>query len=198
MKKKLLLGILLSTTVYTFAQDRNWSVDVNYPINLNGSGVLNGIDGTIDVGLKYRFLHTDIVHLGLAVSGGFTSDSPGPNNSDTFKSRTYFFQPKIFAEFDLPIVSKLHPNVGLGYSVVSFNYSGSIGTTDFSNRGNTDGGLNFEAGLSYDITSRFFVQAQYDLIRLQVKDEVVFDGERVNFDFDESISRLKVGVGFRF
>lgn len=198
MKKKLLLGILLSTTVYTFAQDRNWSVEVNYPVNLNEFGVLNGKDGTIDVGLKYRFLNTDIVHLGLSLSGGLTSDSAGSNNNDTFKSTTYFFQPKIFAEFDLPIVPKLHPSVGLGYSLVSFNYEGAIGATDFSDQGNTDGGLNFEAGLSYNISSRFFVQAQYDLIRLRVRDEVVFDGERVNFDLDESINRLKIGIGFRF
>ncbi len=36
------------------------------------------------------------------------------------------------------------------------------------------------------------------MILLQVKDEVVFDDERINIDFRENIDRLKIGVGFRF
>ena len=88
--------------------------------------------------------------------------------------------------------------VGVGYSVVSNNFSGSISGTDFSDRSGADGGFNFDVGISYDISKRFFLQLKYDMILLQVKDEVVFDDERINIDFRENIDRLKIGVGFRF
>lgn len=197
MKQLLLTSFLAFTCIVLHAQDQKWSVEANYPFTLD-DGTFSNNDGAIDLGIKYRFFRTDLVRLGLDLNGGFVYDKAGNNNEDTFKSKTYLFQPKLFAEFSVPFAPKWHPMVGVGYSVVSNNFSGSISGTDFSDRSGADGGFNFDIGISYDISSRFFLQLKYDMILLQVKDEVVFDNERINIDFRENIDRLKIGVGFRF
>ncbi|MFX0555945.1 outer membrane beta-barrel protein [Maribacter sp. CXY002] len=197
MKNFLLTSTLVITVFFVQAQDRNWSVELNYPFSVD-NGYFSNNDGAFDIGIKYRFLNTSLVHIGLDLNGGLVYDKAGRNNEDTYKSKTYIFQPKVFAEFDLPMVTKLHPMIGLGYTIVSNDISGTISGTDLSDRSGADGGFNFDVGLSYDISKKFFVQIKYDLILLQVKDEVIFDQERINIDFRENINRLKIGVGFRF
>jgi hypothetical protein len=197
MNKVILASFLVFASFIVHAQDQKWSIEANYPFTLNDGAFTNN-DGAIDLGVKYRFFRTDLVLLGIDLNGGFVYDKAGKNNEDSFKAKTYLFQPKVFAEFDVPFAPKFHPMIGLGYSVVSNNFSGTISGTDFSDRSGADGGFNFDIGIAYDFSKRLFLQLKYDMILLQVKDEVVFDNERISIDFRENINRLKIGLGFRF
>lgn len=193
MIKTLLTSVLLLITFFMQAQDQKWSVEVNYPIDLAKDN--NEIDFTLDAAIKYRFINLDIVQLGLDFSGGLATYSLGAED-EPFNSKTYYFQPKLFAEFNLPFISNLHPSLGLGYSFLTYDLPDSYRGLAFDN--NSDGGFNLDLGVYYDITKRFFIQAKYDYIALQSKGNTTINGEPYPFDFTTNIDRLKVGIGFRF
>lgn len=195
MNIKLLLGLLFLVSLTAFAQDKKWSVEANYPIGLDTNYSID--DGTFDAAVRYRFINTPIAQLGIDVNGGINIHRPTGFDSDAFDTNTYFFQPKVFAEFNLPFLSKLRPSVGAGYSIVNFDYKGSA-FASMQNNDNTHGGFNFDLGLSYDITKRFFLQTKYDFIALKIKGTTTGNGVPVDFTLDENIKRFKVGIGFRF
>lgn len=196
MKQFFITSAFVFISLITNAQDQKWSIEANYPIQL----IKDRSDPKLafDTSLKYRFLNTDLLHLGLDFNIGFELYKPGVNNDDTFKSTNYILQPKVFAEFDLPFFPKLNPVVGLGYSVFFYEQSGSISGVQLNSDNNSDGGVNLEIGVIYDISKRFFIQAKYDHIRLRNKGVSTIDGESFSYDFTDNIDRLKVGVGFRF
>ncbi|MDC6390840.1 outer membrane beta-barrel protein [Maribacter sp. PR1] len=196
MKQLFITSAFVLLSLLSYSQDQKWSVEANYPIQL----IKDRSDPKLafDTSLKYRFLNTDLVHLGLDFNIGFERYKPGVNNDDTFKFTNYILQPKVFAEFDLPFVPKLHPVVGLGYSVFFYEQSGSISGVQLNSDNNSDGGFNLELGVTYDISKRFFIQAKYDYIRLHNKGVSTIDGESFSYNFTDNIDRLKVGVGLRF
>ncbi len=120
----------------------------------------------MDAAIKYRFYNTEIVHVGLDLNGGVTFEGPGNNNEEGFKSNIYFFQPKVFVEFDLPFIPRLHPSIGLGYSIINSKFTGPVTVNDEYLEFSTSGGLNFDIGFAYDISQQFFVQAKYDLVNI--------------------------------
>lgn len=174
MVRNLLLGIVFLASISAFAQqDRNWNVEGNFSlIPANGLGQS---DIVVDLGLKYRFLNTELLSLGLGVNVGYLTDNNSfsqANSDDTI----FIFQPRLFTEFNLPFAEKLKPSLGLGYSYLS----GISFTPDTVN------GFNFNFGLVYDISDKWFIQAQYDFIDLRP----VNSGEGYN--------NIKLGAGFRF
>lgn len=85
-------------------------------------------------------------------------------------------QPKIVAELPIPGASKLRPQVAIGYTIV-------VDDTYFKNDGNVEfdateavGALNLNLGLSYDISSRLFVQIQYDYLNIARKGKTTLVG----------------------
>ena len=206
MIKKLLFGILLVTSVYTFAQDQKWSVEANYPFNLTTNKAISSLNGVIDLGIKYRFLDLGPVNLGVGINGSLLKNydkftyGNGNNNSveSDYRAKTFLLQPKIFAELAIPGIPKLKPQLALGYSVVIDDQYYKNDDTIIYDDIVSDGGLNLNLGLSYDISKRFFVQVQYDYINIFRKGESVFEGQTYTFDFKEDASILKAGVGFRF
>ena len=199
MKKIYFLSVSLFffLTVGLFAQDQKWSVEANYPLP-NGEVYRDNPSGIIDLGVKYRFLDFNIVEIGVGVNTGVFDK----NLRDEFNDLEYYYdetnwsiQPKVFAEFTIPGMQKLHPGIGLGYTFIKTKYeSGMSGEPTGGTK--TSGGLTLNVGLSYDITKRLFLQAQYDFIN--DKDIVNDAANNLTIGSGQNRGYLKVGVGLRF
>ena len=196
MKLKLLLVFLFLISMEAFAQDQKWSVEANYGIVPNDG--LGGDDNIIDIGLKYRFADLKFMQLGVGINAGFAKENFNDYDINLDgKTKDYYFQPRVFADFIIPGIEKLRPSIGLGYSIINSD-TDVISIGEPINTNTTNGGFNFNLGLSYDITKRFFIQAQYDFINLKFKDEFNFQGEVIKPDITEKFNNIKLGVGFRF
>jgi len=196
MIKNLLLGILLFVSVYTFGQqDKKWSVEANYGvIPQDGFG---GEDNITDLGIKYRFADFDFIQLGFGINGGFSRLDFVNIEGDGGLTESFYIQPRIFSEFIIPGSERLRPSIGLGYSWVQQEFEQRFGEDQLFGDV-TNGGFNLNIGLSYDITKRLFVQAQYDFINLNQRDEFTFNGELVKPDSNIKLNNIKLGLGFRF
>lgn len=196
MKYKLLLIPVLLLSINSIAQNLNykWSVEVNYAVvPEDGFG---GDDNIIEIGMKYRFTDLSFLQLGFGVNGGFSNKNHEGASIDGRTNR-YYIQPRLFSEFKIPGIERLRPTIGLGYSILNEDTSVISNGEDVSGN-TTNGGFNFNLGVAYDITNRFFVQAQYDFINLNVRDEFIFQGEVIKPDYQEKLNNIKIGVGFRF
>jgi len=192
MKIKLVLGLLLVTSVSIFGQDKKWSVEANYPISIAGD-LGNNNPGIVDLGVKYRFLDLKVARIGAGFNAGVFRDriqnnglSEDPALIVDFTETNWLLQPKVFSEFQIPGIPKLRPSLGLGYTVIVSNFDGkTVGQSLDSS--NTDGGFNLNLGLSYDITDKLFIQGQYDFISYAPE---LGPGDDLGF--------VKFGLGFRF
>ena len=196
MKLKLLLLPVLFFSINSIAQDLiyKWNVEANYSI-IPEEG-FGGDHNIIELGIKYRFMDLEFLQLGLGINSGYSQNVFDELNIDG-KVKRYYFQPRLFSEFNIPGLERLRPTIGLGYSIMNEDSSViSIGEDVSGNT--TNGGFNFNLGLTYDISDRFFIQAQYDFINLNVRDEFTFQGEVIKPNYNEKLNNLKVGVGFRF
>ena len=195
MKKIYFLTVsVFFLSVGLFAQDQKWSVEANYPLTV-GDELGNDAPGILDVGVKYRFLDFNIVKIGAGINAGIFKEET-QNYSEPvvdIKETHWLIQPKVFAEFTIPGIQKLHPSVGLGYTFLQSKYKGIFPGAPDKTSTNL-GGVSLNLGLSYDITKRFFVQAQYDYTR--ITDNREFEGQK--YKFKQNLGYLKVGVGFRF
>ena len=182
-----LFYLLFTITCFANAQDYKWSVEANYPIS-TGTEIANDIPGIIDLGIKYRFLDVGFSRVGVGINAGVFHDnirSFDIPESFNYNETNWIFQPKVFMEFKIPSMEKLKPSVGLGYAIIRSKFEGDFFGNELPS--STNGGFNVNFGLSYDVTQRIFVQAQYDYIRYNPE-------SRGNFN----IGYLKFGGGFRF
>ena len=208
MKRLLLTAVLVVTTCFLHAQDSSWSVEANYPLNLvDGSASrINNLNGILDLGLKYRFMELGPVILGAGFNAAylknFDSFTYGSANGQDFvsdyKAKTYLFQPNLFIEVPIPGLMKLKPQLGIGYSVILDDTYYNDGQMVVFDDSEIDGAVNLNLGVSYDISSRIFIQLQYDYLNIARKGETNFNGESIPYDFKENGNILKAGVGFRF
>ncbi|WP_299602534.1 hypothetical protein [uncultured Aquimarina sp.] len=56
----------------------------------------------------------------------------------------------------------------------------------------TEGGLNLNLGIAYDITKKIFAQVQYDFSSISAPNDIP------DTSFNTQIQLLKIGVGYRF
>ncbi|PKA98394.1 opacity protein-like surface antigen [Flavobacteriaceae bacterium MAR_2009_75] len=207
MNSKLLFCTLFLATFCLFAQDEKWSIEANYPHTLGGhESDIDALNSIIDVGVKYRFLKLGPVRLGTSISSSLFSKSEnflyGNSTANDLEFDSKFtkvlLQPRVFAELDIPVIPRLKPQVGVGYSIIFSDFQFSDGNGSSTDDYNTTGGVNLNVGLAYNFTKRFFVQIQYDYTR--EKGDVIY--ENINsmeeFNFKSNIDMLKIGVGFRF
>jgi len=196
MKKIYILSLAIFLVSFSLsAQDYKWSVEANYPISV-GDDLGNDAPGIIDAGVKYRFLDYKIAKIGAGINAGYfkkTIDNQSIPQSTNFDETIWIIQPKVFAEFTIPSISKLHPSIGLGYSFVNIKDEGLFFDENIKSSG-TEGGINLNMGLSYDITKRFFLQAQYDYVNTKK----TFSYEQSEYVDRKYLGYLKAGIGFRF
>ena len=186
----------LILSINSIAQKVNykWNIETNYSI-IPEEG-FGGKSNIIELGLKYRFINSELLNLGVSFNTGYSQKNLDEFNIEG-KIKSYYFQPRLISELYIPSLVRLRPTIGLGYSIVNENSSSiSMGKEESINT--TNGGFNLNLGLIYNISNRFFVQTQYDFINLNVRDEYTIQGELVNPNFNEKLNNLKVGIGLRF
>ena len=165
MKNRFYTLLLILIPFCTFAQDRTFSIEANYPITIDRNFVGQNYNGAIDIGLDYIFSRSVSFDLGLGINAGWLSNRQ--NESDdpsSFKANIYTLQPKIYGELVINSIPKLHPQFGLGYSLFIFDVSGTFPQSNLNQRSETKGGMNFLASLVFDISNRTFIQFQYDFV----------------------------------
>ncbi|MFS4468738.1 outer membrane protein [Maribacter sp. 2210JD10-5] len=92
---------------------------------------------------------------------------------------------------DLESINKFHPSVGLGYTIMVFDASGTNDGFDVIDASDTQSGFNFDLGLAYNATEKLFVQAQYDFVKLGINNDVP------DTKFNTNVNILKIGLGYR-
>lgn len=183
---------MLFCGVSLFSQNKKFSLEANYPVTIDNNFIGDRSFGVIDLGVKYRAVHLEIVKLGVGINGGVLVDNTNQANfSSDFQRTIYTIQPKVFGEFNLPNVTKLHPFVNLGYSFVRIDLSGSNNGQNVSDLSDTVSGINMGLGVSYDVLSRVFLQIQYDFSKLN-------SGDAPDTAYNTNFNLLKIGVGLRF
>jgi len=186
MKRHLLLTLLLIFASKSFAQDSKISLELNYPLPIDQNFIGENYDGIIDLGIDYRFAKTKLIKIGASLNGSLFIN----NSFQNIDIIAYAVQPRIFGELDIPPLQKLHPSIGVGYTIMFFDASGgsALAPIDTSD---TEGGININAGVAYDITKKLFVQLQYDFIKLGTDDNVP------DTTFNTNVNILKIGIGYR-
>ena len=195
MKQKLLLTLLLIFSIKSFSQDSKFSFEANYPTAIGDNFLGQNYNGLVDIGAKYRFSENEIVNIGASINFGFfqNTKSGATDLNQLFDVKIFPIQPRIFAELNIPNLEKLHPQIGLGYSIVIFS-------ADWAENRDADlpadideneNGFNLNIGLSYDLTNKLFIQAQYDFIKIGVEDGVP------DTSYNTKINILKFGIGLR-
>lgn len=189
MKQRLLLALLLVFTMESFSQDSNLSIEANYPVLIGDNLIGEHYSGIIDVGAKYRFADYSAINIGASFNGGILVHNSN-NEFYDLKVTSYAIQPKIFAELDLKSIAKFHPFVGFGYTFLISNASETINGLDVPDSSNTKSGINFNLGIAYDITEKWFAQVQYDFVKFKAEDGP-------SDPFITNMNILKIGLGFR-
>ncbi len=195
MKQKILLTLLLIFTIKSFSQDSKFSIEANFPIPIGDNFLGENYNGIVDIGAKYRFLQNDILNLGTSVNFGYLQNtkSGATDLNQLFDVKIFPIQPRIFAEFSIPNLDSLHPQIGLGYSVLFYNATAEkINTSTLpADIDDNESGFNLNLSLSYDLSNQFFLQAQYDFIKIGVEDNVA------DIKYNTNINILKFGIGYR-
>ena len=191
MKYNLLFGFLLIFTISVFSQNSKFSLEANFPITIDNNFLGDDSYGIIDLGLKYRFTELNPIKIGVSLNGSVLIDNSNQNNSpQDFLVTTYIIQPKVFAELNVDTVEKLHPFLGLGYTFMNFQLSGSNNGMDVSDESDNLSGFGFNFGVAYDISNKIFVQVQYDFTKLKVDDVP-------DIKFNTNVNLLKIGIGLK-
>lgn len=190
MKKIYFALLTISFFMNTYAQEKRISFELNYPFPIGNNFIGKNYSGIIDAGCKYRFINTDLMRAGASLNGGILKykNDTAPQN---FTMTNYVVQPRLFAEFNFVKIPKFHPSLGLGYSFMIFNANGTSNGFDISNYNDTQGGFNINTGILYDLNDRFFVQMQYDFVKLSVKSGIP------DTAYNSNVNLLKMGVGIR-
>ncbi len=175
----------------SFSQNSKFGLELNYPIPIDKNFVGENYDGIIDIGAKYRFADLELINIGASLNGGlFVNNTSDENTSINVKVNSYLFQPRVFAEFELEII-KIHPFIGLGYTFMVFDASGTNNGFDVSGASETQSGLNLNLGLAYNITHKLFAQVQYDYVKINVDNGVP------DITYNTNVNILKIGLAYR-
>jgi opacity protein-like surface antigen len=195
MKVRLVTILVIFFTIKSFSQDSKFSIEANYPIAIGDNFLGQNYNGLVDFGAKYRFSNNEIINIGASLNFGFfqNTKSGASDLNQLFDVKIFPIQPRIFAEFNIPNLEKIHPQIGIGYSILLYN-------ADWDENRNADlpadiddneSGFNFNIGITYDLSEKLFLQAQYDFIKIGVEDGIP------DTSYNTNINILKFGIGFR-
>ncbi|PWL40300.1 hypothetical protein DKG77_05620 [Flagellimonas aquimarina] len=191
MKRILILLSIISFTA-TFSQKKNFSLEIGYPLELS-DGNPTGLSGVINSKIKYRFWDAESFRIGTSYSIDLlTGDLIFQNEKESFISHHF----NLFGEVPLNSTKKLLSSLGVGYSVHSYfittNIYSESGPVISETEKSNVGGFNINFGGTYDIFKNFFVQGNFQFIRLYVESFIIEEKNGFN------TNRLKFGVGYRF
>ncbi len=189
--KKTYLFLLLTFTLAAFSQESKMSFELNYPIPFGENFIGENYTGIIDLGAKYRFIKKENVNFGVAINASLFSFENTVSFLQDYTMYAYPIQPKLFAEFNMKSLEKLHPFAALGYSFIVFQASGSNNGVDISSYNETQSGINLNLGLAFDVTKTLFVSGQYDYIKVNTADGVP------QSSYNTNVSLFKFGLGLR-
>jgi hypothetical protein len=191
MRKFFFIGLILIFTSKSFSQTSNFTIEANYPMLIDNNFYGREYNGILDLGAKYRAVEFKNLKLGAAINTGLLIDNSNSNQDlSDFRVASYLLQPKIFTELNIPTLSKLHPFVGLGYSFLISDVSGTISGLDVSDT-STRNGINVNFGIYYDLNNNIFLQIQYDFVKFRM------DEKMPNDSFITNMNILKIGLGLR-
>ena len=192
MKQNLLLTLLFILSMKSFSQDSKLSLEMHYPLTMGQNFISKSYSGIIDVGGKFRFSELKNINIGASLNGGILSNNTNDNNGNQdFRVKSYLIQPRIFSELKIESVPKIRPFVGIGYTFMVFKATGTNNGFDVSASNSTESGINANFGVAYDITSKIFLDLQFDYVKLNVGNEVPKTA------FNTNVNLLKVGLGLR-
>jgi opacity protein-like surface antigen len=192
MKQTFLLVLILIFTIKSFSQDSKISLELHYPIPMDENFIGKNYTGILDLGAKFRFVDLNPINIGTSLNSGVLVNNSNPNNGfQDFKVTSYVIQPRIFSELDLDTVKKLHPAIGIGYTFIIFDASGTNNGFDVSGASETLSGFNVNFGVAYDITDQIYAQVQYDFVKIAV------DKNIPDVTYNTNINILKIGLGYR-
>lgn len=182
--------LILVCISYSFSQDSKFNLDVNYPTPIDDNFVGINFKGVIDLGFKYHFSTNKVVNLGISVNGGLfkrpKSDRLQPNETSMIA-----IQPRIFTQFKINKLQKLHPSIGLGYALMNFNIRDFDGFNSQINASENEGGININLSLVLDVSEKLYAQIQYDFIKTKP------DAGIPDIKYNTKINIIKIGLGWR-
>jgi len=168
-------------------QQYKWSLEAHYPISIGESfGASN--EGLIGLGAKYRFAQTGRMRMGASLDAAwfatvFVNDSDPVQELDY---RDFFLQPRIFGELPVSSNERLRFLFGLGWTFIHSRTETFTDQQGYVEGKVNNNGPNANAGLTWNLSPRWFLQSQLDFIYSKG------DGPKAN------IGLIKLGGGFRF
>ena len=178
----------------TYGQDRNSSLELNYPFAIGDNFFEFSYVGIVDVGFDYRIAEAGLVDLWIGFNTGIFKSGDRMDDPN-LEVLAFDFKPALIVELNTPGIDKLHPAIGVGYNAVMFTFVGNNPVDPNANRAlideETRGGINAHFRLAYDIAERWFVQAQYDFTKLSRR------GDVPNISFNTNVNTIRIGVGLR-
>jgi opacity protein-like surface antigen len=195
MRLKLTVILLLFFSIQSFSQDSKFSIDLNYPIAIGDNFLGQNYNGLFDVGANYKFSTNKIVDIGGSIHFGYFQNTKSNTTAinQLFEVKIFPIQPRIFAKFNIQNFKKLHPQIGLGYSILIYDAKANGIETSIlpADINDNKSGFNFNAKLAYDLTNKFFIQVQYDFIKIGVENGIT------NNSYNTNINIIKFGFGYR-
>ena len=192
MLKNLFLIVMMMTCFLSFGQQSNFSIEANFPYTFGDNFVDEGYNGAIDIGVKYKFAAYDIVDLGASLNAGaFYRDDSRFDGEPDVNGTAILFQPRVYASFKINGAPRFHPMVGLGYSFFAFHIEEKNFAGANFQENSSDDGINLNLAVAYDIAAKWFLQLQYDYVRLNARDVR-------KTSYNQNANILKAGIGYRF
>ena len=136
MKQKLILAFVVIFTIKSFAQDSKFSIEASYPLPVDNNLIGENYTGLIDIGASYKFKELTSFNIGASINTGILKNTK--DNISPVDIVTYAIQPRIFAELDVEVINKFHPRIGLGYTFMIFDVSGTVDGVDVSDLDDDD------------------------------------------------------------
>lgn len=200
MKQTFLLVLLSVVTFLAYAQEQpRFSLEAGYPVGIGNNFVKETHNGILDLGFKFRFIEKETFRAGISLSSSlFISNLEYQATFESLEPTSYLYtiQPRAFGEVNFATAPRLHPAFGIGYMRLQndVNLNGtSTENVSPSDLEFTLNGLNINLAFAYDISNSFFVQLQYDFMRLRSSERVdAVKPPRIELNF------LKFGIGVRF
>lgn len=197
MIKRICFLALILVGLNLTAQDKKFSVEVDYPISV--SDHLNKVTGIISGNLTYRFLDSEKFSMGLGYTFDYLQSEYKLYNYEV-KNNYLFHHIGVSVRLHSLILKELKPLLGVGYTYLSTKQQQDmyepIQTDDpilmpnISSTTESVHGYNIKFGLQYDIYKELYLLTYFHFI--QVYADTFENKEAINFN------QLKIGLGYRF